>query len=158
MTVRVMTERHETARRRRAARRMFVGAFACVCFALQQFLVPWHLALNDHVSSSGPEEHVHSHRDHSHGGGDQHHGHESSRDADSNEDHKPHPVDEHLAQIAEPGVLPTLVYTAIAPAPAEHWQMAFDLPVREQHQYVECGPRPPPPRTAAAPRAPPIVV
>jgi len=132
---------------------MLLGACACLCFALQQFLVPWHLALNDHVSVGGSQEHVHSH-----GAGDHHHAPTPSRQADADEDHTPHPVEDHLAQIAEPSVPPTLVYTAIAPAPVEHWQLALALPVCEQPQYVECGPRPPPPRTAAAPRAPPIVV
>lgn len=137
---------------------MLVGAFACVCFVLQQFLVPWHLALNDHIASSGSEGHVHSHLEHSDGGGDQHHGHGAPGQADPDEDHKSHPVEDHLAQIAEPGVPQTLIHTAIALAPVEHWRPAFELPGRKQPRYVESGPRPPPPRIAAAPRAPPIIV
>ena len=141
---------------------MLFGACAWVCFVLQQFLVPLHLTLNDHVSSSvsstGPGEHVRSHAGDPHGSDGHRHEHEPARLDDANEDHEPHPVEDHLEQLAVPVVLPALVHTAIGPAPAAFGILAFERPSRKHSQIEERGPRPPPPRRAAAPRAPPIVV
>ena len=141
---------------RRRSLRMLVGAFACVCFLLQQLLVPLHLALNDHGPPSGPGKSASSLAEHSHTSDGHRHGLWPSRQGDSNEDHQSHPVEDHLAQIAEPAVLPTLVSIAIAPtSPAPAWRL-FDPPVQEHLQYEERGPRPPPPRSSGGSRAPPI--
>lgn len=139
---------------------MLVAALACVCFVVQQFLFPLHLALHDHVSSGELGEHARSHAESSHGD-DARHGHELARTDDANEDasedHQPHPIEDHQELLAEPAVLPTLVQTAIAPASLGPGLHVFDPPAQAQSQFEELGVRAPPPRTAA-PRAPPIVV
>jgi len=144
--------------------RMLVGVFACVCLVFQQCFVPLHLALNDHVVFDGLGGHAHSHAEHAHSHSPSHAEHAdaqeqlASRSDDSHGDHEPHPIDDHLTQLAEAAVLRAPVYVALALAPMPSALFFHELPLRGLLHDREHGPRPPPPRTAAAPRAPPIVV
>ncbi len=137
---------------------MLVGAIACACFVLQAAVVPLHLALNGHIALGGLAEQAHSHAGDSHGHGAHGHGHEPAQRDDPDGSHPPHPVEDHLSQLAEPAAPPPLVLIVIVPAPAASGLIAFDLQLRVQPHDEERGPGPPPPRTSAAPRAPPIVV
>lgn len=137
---------------------MLVGALGCVCLVLQQVLVSLHLVLSCHVLSGDLTEHVHSYAGDSHASAEHRHSQEHSRHDDSDDDHRPHPIEDHLEQLGGPAVPPTLLHVAIALAPAAHEVVVLDPPTREHPCFEDCAPRPPPPTQAAAPRAPPIVV
>lgn len=138
------------AAQRGNGRRWLVGVLACFSFLLQQFVLPLHLALNEHVLVSDLEEHVHLHPDESH---ERH-----EEQADHGHGHEPHPIGDHVEQLAGPAALPTLVKTKVAAAPAAAALPVVDLPERESVHREQRAPRPPPPRIAAAPRAPPIAL
>ena len=148
---------------RRTAPSLRPGALACLCFVLLQFLVPLHLALNEHLvfgeaghgTRAAAEGRLHGdHGTHGHV-----HGHPPSQRAHPGDDHAPHPVEDHLAPFCDPAVLPSGPYPAIAlaRAPASSLTPPLEPLSRRQHGCEPRGPRPPPPRATAAPRAPPIV-
>jgi hypothetical protein len=148
---------------------MLLGAFACVCLVLQQCFVPLHLALNDHVLSNGQGGHVHSHVEHvsanaahTHAG-DHHHGaphsHQAPDSDDSHGDHDPHPIDDHLTQLAEAAVVRTAAHVSLSLAPTPSWVLLRNLPGPRPLVDREQFSLPPSPRVAqAAPRAPPIAI
>ncbi len=139
-----------------------LGVIACACFVLQQFLVPLHLALHDHfapyedvetaVSAAFGGGHGHAHP-HGHGHGHAHE-HGERNDGAESDDHHPHPVEDHLAQLA-PAVVTTLVHVAVAMPPAQTGLPSHELAAGVRPAEEEHGGAPPLLRTAA-PRAPPI--
>jgi len=134
---------------------------ACAAFLLQQFLVPLHLALNEHLVFSPAGEGAHAltqallHGKHGHG---HEHEHPPAQVDDSPESHTPHPVEDHLDLYCDPAVLPSWVHVALAPAAGSPCLPGAALVEGERACCEAGGPRPPPPRTASAPRAPPIAV
>lgn len=134
-----------------------VAAIVALAFALQTAFVPLHLARNDHVLPVAAEAHVHglgsiAHEDH----GPRHDGRHSASD-DAEPDHEPHPVADHLDQLAEPATPPTFGPTDVALAPPALPMLPPEAPTSVGAGEPESCPRPPPPRDAAPPRAPPIV-
>ena len=132
-------------------RSRLVAAIACACFALQLVLVPLHLALHDHVSTSGVAHHFHGPYDHGHS-------HEPADVGDPGERHSPHPLEDHQEQLAEPVVLPKWIHPPAAPSSALAGVLDLDFLVRESALREKAILRPPPPRGAAAPRGPPSLV
>jgi len=139
---------------RRRANQAIVAAIVGLAFVLQMTFVPLHLARNDHVLSNPSGAHVHTHglltrEDHGHRHDRTHTG--------SGDDHEPHPVADHLDQLAEPATPPTFGHTELGLAPRAFAALALDIPTSRCVGEPESCPRPPPPRDAAPPRAPPIV-
>ncbi len=148
---------------RRKAGRALLGAFVCVGFLLPQLFLALHLAHHDHVLVAEVDAHVHTHDAHLHAHAA--HAHEGPGsfavpDSDaggSNQDHEPHPVDEHVDQLGEPAVATPGIQVVLAPVPAAPWLGVLEELLPGRVRLALRVPRPPPPRTAAAPRAPPIV-
>jgi len=136
---------------------MLAGATACLCFVVPQLLVMLHLVLDEHCSVSAVEQH-HAHAERAHAPDRHGHGHEFSGQDPSEEEHPSHPAEEDLAQLEELAVARTSVQPAAAPVSSASAPLIFDLPSPERPRFEAIGPRPPPPRAAAAPRAPPLVV
>ena len=132
----------DMGRTRTRALETLLGVLVCACFVLPQLLVSGHLALSEHTVAHHP-----------HG----EHEHEAPRFPDSKDDHDPHPVEDHLDPLAEPAVPPTLLHVLVVLAQAGPGLLPFDLPSGERLHSQAHPPRPPPPRTVAHPRAPPIV-
>jgi hypothetical protein len=147
-----------------------VGVIACAGVVLQQLLVPLHLAGNDHVYLGSGERHVHSHGELVHvdtgpeqGAGHGHahsptHAPEPRQGGEPDSEHRPHPVSDHAVLLAKPTAPLILLQAALAPP--VHGE-PFVLPNGPRlclAESSEAVPRPPPPRDAAAPRAPPVVV
>lgn len=140
------------------ARIALCGALTCVCLVLQQLLAPLHLVLEDHVWLAGSGAHVHVHSEAHEGTLGHSHDHERSYDHDADRDHEPHPYEDHVDELAQPAMLFSLARTMLAAAPTSRRLPSFELPSHERFRLTVHAPRPPPPRTAAAPRAPPIAV
>ena len=151
----------ELARRR--AGRTLLGACLGIGFLLPQLVLALHLARNDHVLVAGVDAHVHTHDAHLHAHAA--HAHEgaaptevgASESGGANQDHEPHPLEEHVEQLGEPAVAPAVIHVALIQAPAAPWFGVLEALLPERVRHTPRIPRPPPPRTAAAPRAPPIV-
>jgi hypothetical protein len=141
--------------RRRETGRALLGALACVCFLLQQFLVPLHLALFDHTSVFAQPECAHAAAQPAGGHAAPHHSHAGSRADASQGDHEPHPVEEHLEQLVEPAVLATPMPVAVTPTLVAAGLPGVDPPAPGCAAGAERAPRRAPPPRAAAPRAPP---
>lgn len=136
-----------------------VAALVSACLFLQQLVVPLHLAGFDHVSLAGLSDHAHSHVEHRHGPHGLSHGPVSSWTDAPDDEHHPHPWEDHLDELADPPVSPPSVHVVVAPEPGPAMEaLRRVLPVPERlRDHARSGPRPPPPRGGAPPRAPPIV-
>ena len=148
-----MKLKHRTWKRPDAA---CLGWLACACFLSQPLLGTLHFALHEHTVAKGQNgnaERVHSRAGPGHGHGDHQHGEQGPHAAG---DPEPHPLMDHEDELSAPAVRPKGVLTAWAPVPARAALLAFDLPAQERPEREQLGPRPPPPRSTAAPRAPPI--
>jgi hypothetical protein len=150
---------------RQATRQRLAGTAACACFLFQLFLLPVHLVRHDHVGAVPAEEpvaasHVHAHgHSHSHGHGhahEHHGGHDGERHGESRGDHDPHPLDDHLADLAKPVKTLSLGAFVAAPAPSAPWWADPEAEPRSASDRHDRCPRPPPPRAVAPSRAPPI--
>ncbi len=124
-------------------------ACAYLCFALQQVLIPGHLAAHDHT--------VHDLDSlHSHGTGEHHHPHHSDPipERDVDRDHTPHSAQDHLSQL-DPALPGSTVAADLTTPPPLVSEPFGDLPFLGLQRSEECIPHPPPPRGASAPRSPP---
>jgi hypothetical protein len=138
---------------------MLIGVLACACFLLQQFAVHLHMAWTDHVVAAGNGEHVHTLAADAHGAPGHRHDATDHSDADESDgEDESHPLDDHLVELASPVVAPSVVHYALALAPVATGLPAFDLPCRTRPGWADGVPRPPPPRCASIPRAPPVAL
>lgn len=144
-------------RARRRASETIVAAIVSLAFVLQMAFVPAHLAWNDHVVPGASGGHVHTHGRHTHDDHGHRHDAAHSESDDPESDHEPHPVSDHLDQLAEPATPPTFGHTDLALAPQAFTVLSLDTPTSVRVGEPESCPRPPPPRDAAPARAPPIV-
>jgi len=136
------------------ARRRLVGALAALCLVLQPLPVFAHLAGSEHELVRESRHAGHSHAGHPHGH-DRTRG--MARGDDAQDPHRPHPVEDHLELLAQPSVPPTFVPPVLAPLPTEPELRWVDARSRAVSDVAGSGPRSPPPRTDATPRAPPVV-
>ena len=128
-----------STRLRRRVRELFAVLLGLLVF-VPRVAAHVHLTLEVHQH---PHGHSHTHaQDHGHG-------HERG-------EHAPHPVQDHLEAAPDllllelPEEAPFAWWPGPRPAPVE------ELAVRAGAPVCETGPRPPPPRRGAPPRAPPI--
>lgn len=134
-----------------------VAAIVGLAFVLQMAFVPLHLAWNDHVLPGVTGVHVHTLGLLAHENDGHRHDRRHSESDDRESDHEPHPVADHLDQLAEPATPPTLGHTVLVLAPQALTILPQDMPASVGVDEPESCPRPPPPRDAAPARAPPIV-
>ena len=141
--------------------RRLLGVFVCLCFALQPFGFPLHLAIVEHEPGlphefvQGPVAHSHAHP-HSHSGHQHHHAHDSER-SQPDGTHPPHPVEDHAQFLPDLATSPApvlLVVLALLPTPLK----LLDPPTFSR-AVAPCDTPPPRPlpKLVASPRAPPSV-
>lgn len=162
------TQRQASARQkivlRRGVWRQLIGTLACVCFFLRLLYLPLHLAQHEHVSAGAAPEHAHLHAhvhaQDAHGAGERQHGHQPDPTGhdDPRDEHRPHPIEDHLEPFGEPVAYSILIHSALNLAPETSGLPGCDLRPNERILLEESVPRPSPLRTQAAPRGPPILV
>lgn len=135
--------------------RALLGIAVCLGFVLQQIFVPLHLGQNEHVYPGAIGAHVHSSLEHGHGHAHEGHGHPGPPPQED-EPHEPHPVEDHLDEPALPAGAPELALGAAAPPPEGPSLPLLDAVSTQLADEADSPPRPPPPRAAGPPRAPPI--
>lgn len=154
--------------------RQLLGAFVCLCVALQPLVVPLHLALEDHapphashqvVQAEAGHSHSHSGRDHHHDDRGHFQNHLQNHDEDrspegdkSHGDHPTHPVEDHVRDLPDPATSAApaiLVAVVLLPAILTLWEPST-LCKALAPNYARVPPRPPP-KGIASPRAPPVV-
>ena len=155
--------------------RSLLGIFVCLCFLVQVFWGPLHLALFDHdLSGHGMGEHVHVARHHgSHGHGHGHgkaqHGHRhgaghetpaSSHEADDVDPRTDdsHPLTDHFGESIEPASPRSELPSFVAVQPAAIHGLSFDPRPGGRAHLRRARLHPPPRPRPAAPRAPPASV
>ena len=143
--------------KRRDRGQAIVAAIVGLAFVLQMAFTLLHLAWNVHVlpGESGARVHAHGLLVHENDGHRHDRGPSESDDPES--DHEPHPVADHLDQLAAPAIPPSLVHTDLALAPQAFTILPPDTAASVGVGEPQTCPRPPPPRDGAPPRAPPIV-
>lgn len=144
----------ETARKR--VSRRLLGVFVCLCFALQPFGFPLHLALVAHASDASHEL-VKNATAHSHSHSGYHHDHDQAAGRNKSDgDHPTHPVEDHIQFLPDIATsTPPALFVALA---------LFSTPLKlfEPPTFskvaVPCDLPPPRPltRLVASPRAPPV--
>ena len=155
----------ERARRRTAVVAAVLGA----AFALRALLVPLHLARHEHapVGAAGERPrahaelaHEHAHHAHAHHAHHAHHEHPDEGGPAASEApgsaHAPHAAADHLQPVARAALPPGVFQPLVAPAPGGVAVLAPAPGWCRRPIEPRCCPRPPPPRDASAPRAPPI--
>ena len=144
----------ETARKR--VSRRLLGVFVCLCFALQPFGFPLHLALVAHASDASHEL-VKNAAAHSHSHSGYHHDHDQAAGRNKSDGgHPTHPVEDHIQFLPDIATsTPPALFVALAlfPTPLK----LFEPPTFSK-AVVHCDIPPPRPltRLVASPRAPPV--
>jgi hypothetical protein len=149
----------------RAGRRAqpIVGAIVGLALLLQLALAPLHLVRHDHLgplasAAQLPEHAELDHGHHVHGA----HGHDHDRrpseqpEPDRGPGHAPHPAADHFDLVGEAATPPSGGQLDLALAPQAGAVCIRPVPESASLDVPESCPRPPPPRDAASPRAPPV--
>lgn len=134
---------------------MLVG----LALLLQLALAPLHLARHDHLAPlhahAGLDDGHHVHGVHGHG--HDHDGRPSEQPEPGRDPgHAPHPAADHFDLFGEPATAPGGGQLGLALAPQSGAVWIRPVPESAELDVPESCPRPPPPRDAASPRAPPI--
>jgi len=145
------------AKTRPSTWRAIVAASVALSFVLESAFVPLHLALNDHVLAGTSGAHVHTHGALAHEDDGHRHDGGHSKPGQPESDHEPHPAADHRDQLAEPAVPPNFAHVSLALAPRALTILPADARSSIRADEPDSCPRPPPPRDAARPRAPPIL-
>lgn len=134
-----------------------LGLLAAFCFVIQQFLLPLHLALDEHSFLETSGDRLVSAGDHGHAHGHGHHDH----DAPSEEEepgHEPHPADEHYEEASDPVLRSSLERSVIAASTSRSAVEVAPLEPRGVAVGVVRSPRAPPQGLGSPPRAPPVFI
>lgn len=126
------------------------GAIACFVLMLQLLIGPLHILEVDHAGTGEMGHNVQSFSEHSTG--------EHSGCSDTDEDRESHPAADHSDQLILPSHLESSVDCALAPLLNSVSLLVVNAKPIGLVLDRESGPRAPPPRKTAAPRAPPISV
>lgn len=158
LTRRIMQDTRNTLTKR--GRTNWIS-IVCVAFVLQCLLLPMHLAWGDHIHPSTPQSAEESSTQAYIGldvcSGEAHsHSHTAAPEDDSESDRIPHCVEDHLADFVSPLPPPTVqLLSLIEPrVVCVHIPSVCGYWARVQPRLLD--PRPPPPLSALAPRAPPV--
>lgn len=129
-----------------------LGAITVLCFVVDQWLVPLHLALHAHCVRRG-EASVVALAAHAHGA----HGHDHHQDGEDS-DEAPHPVEDHVDEGNDPDFLSS--FEPLIRAPHDLGRAWFGPPTPRGNRQIApvVAPRAPPPPDRCAPRAPPVCV
>lgn len=130
-----------------------LGLLAALCFVVQQFLLPLHLALDEHSYLETRADRLVSAGEHGHAHGHHEHGVEAAE-----AEHEPHPAEEHLEEAPDPVLRPSVSKTVLAASSARSVIEVAPLVPRGEVYATTSGPRAPPERFATPPRAPPIAI
>lgn len=134
--------------------RAVLGVLLPLCFVAQQVWVPVHLALCEHVRehADGVHEAIAIAPDHD--ASEHAHVHDGSTDGP----HEPHPADDHDDEVSELAVTPKTGHSTLALVSHERTSVVRLLPAHAAPALRVEGPRAPPLRPGAPPRAPPISI